>query len=102
LLPKEEMMDSFETDIISSQVDPRKHPRIGIVLIPFSERHEEEVEELGEDNGDESDLLIPDPVDDGDDHEEPGAGTTTRYASRMNGICSDEDLILSVEELPPE
>jgi hypothetical protein len=98
--PKEEMMDSFEKDIISFQVDPRKHPRIGIALIPFNERYEKEVEEFGEE--DESDLLIPDVIDDGDDYEEFEAGTTTIYASRMNGTCSDEDLIMGVEELPPE
>jgi hypothetical protein len=86
--PKEEILDSFETDIISFSMYPRKHPRMGIALIPFSERHEKEVEELGE--------------EDGDDHEELEAGTTTRNASRMNGIRFDEDLILSVEELPPE
>jgi len=47
------------------------------------------VEELG-------DIPIPDAADDGDDHEELEAGTTTRYASRMKAIPSEQDRILCV------
>jgi hypothetical protein len=74
-------MDSFEIDVTPLQVNPLMHPRIGMTLIPFSERHQKKVEELDQEHEKESGPLAPDVVDGGDDCEELEAGTTTTYPS---------------------
>jgi hypothetical protein len=79
--PKKEMADSFERDIIPFQVDPPKHLRIGMTLILFSERHEEEVEEVDKQDETENAVLIPEAIDDGDEHEELEAGMATLSTS---------------------